>query len=173
MGEARAPLAEPLDDVPRDAEGRVDLVRLASALAPPRTAGAPLLESAPGVAGTGRWSYVIVGTPGGTTGPPDPFGTLAQRCSYLGLDPHASRDHSLPPLTGGLVGTWSYDLARHVERLPEHAVRDRDVPVIDVVEADLLVTVDHEAIVHRARHAPPSSEPVRPPPQRAVTSLQR
>lgn len=49
----------------------------------------------------------------------------------------------LPPLTGGLVGAMSYDVIRHWERLPEHAVADLDLPELALVLATDVAVLDH------------------------------
>ena len=49
----------------------------------------------------------------------------------------------LPSLTGGAVGYFGYDLVRFMERLPETASRDLDVPDMMLMVADNLVVFDH------------------------------
>ena len=49
----------------------------------------------------------------------------------------------LPSLTGGAVGYFGYDLVRFMERLPETASHDLDVPDMMLMVADNLVVFDH------------------------------
>ncbi len=137
---------------PRNAAGRVDLDALAHALRP-----CDLLETAG--AGTG-WSYVaphggaVLRDDGrrsvlthrdgrdedlGT----DPFAAIDIVCARLGVTPDTpvADDPRLPPLTGGLLGALSYDLARRVERLEQVARRDRRHAHLHLRQVDLLVAV--------------------------------
>lgn len=56
----------------------------------------------------------------------DSFALLADRLEAWGLDAH-SRDN-LPPFQGGAAGMFGYDLVRGIERLPERALADSDMP---------------------------------------------
>jgi anthranilate synthase component 1 len=49
----------------------------------------------------------------------------------------------LPPLTGGLVGFFAYDIVRRFERLPEIALDDLHVPDLGMMLATDLVVLDH------------------------------
>ncbi len=49
----------------------------------------------------------------------------------------------LPRFTGGAVGYFGYDLVRFMERLPNTASRDLDVPDMVLLFADNLVVFDH------------------------------
>jgi anthranilate synthase component 1 len=49
----------------------------------------------------------------------------------------------LPPFTAGAVGYFSYDAVRRLEKLPEHARRDRDVPDCVLMFFDRLLAFDH------------------------------
>jgi len=49
----------------------------------------------------------------------------------------------LPSFTGGAVGYFGYDLVRFVERLPESASHDLDVPDMVLMFCDNLVIFDH------------------------------
>ena len=153
------PRTRSLPDVPRRADGRVDLSTIARGLAPLLGRPAPLLESAPGSPATGRWSYVVASVAGRITleqgrldwsgpspapGGSDPFTALDVLCERLGLTPDAEPDDGLPPFSGGFCGAFAYDLARHVERLPEVAAADRHGPWMDLVLADAVIAVDHE-----------------------------
>jgi len=117
--------------------------------------GTFLLESAT----SGRWSrYSFVGVRSAAT--------LTERGGQavwtgtppagvpLGGDPlvalHATmralrtpRTEGLPPLTGGLVGYLSYDVARRLERLPELAAPGLPVPELVMLLASDLAVLDH------------------------------
>lgn len=47
------------------------------------------------------------------------------------------------PLPGGAVGYFSYDLGRQIERIPELAVNDQDIPDCCLGFYDLVVAVEH------------------------------
>ena len=49
----------------------------------------------------------------------------------------------LPPLSGGMVGFFAYDLVRRLERLPELAVDDLNLPEMLLLLATDLAAVDH------------------------------
>ena len=140
-----------LPDPPRTPAGRVDVDALAHALRP-----CDLLETGGEVAG---WSYVAphdgpvlrddgararLHHPDGLVEDlgPDPFAAVERRCEQLGIVPDAPFDVALPPLTGGLVGAFAYDLARRVEHLEEVARVDRGQPHLHLRQADLVVAVD-------------------------------
>jgi anthranilate synthase component I len=55
----------------------------------------------------------------------------------------APRLSGMPPLMGGLVGYVAYDFVRRIERLPEHAVADLDVPELTLLLATDLAVLDH------------------------------
>ena len=55
---------------------------------------------------------------------------------------------SLPPFTGGLVGCWSYDFGRRLERLPSVARNDVDWPDAWLAAYDVVGAFDHTT--HRA-----------------------
>lgn len=48
------------------------------------------------------------------------------------------------PFHGGAIGFFSYDLARRIERLPEHSVADIDAPELAVGIYDRFIVNDHE-----------------------------
>lgn len=56
---------------------------------------------------------------------------------------HTPRLPGLPPFTGGLVGSISYDAVRYVERLPEHAVDEAGVPDVCLSLASDVAVFDH------------------------------
>jgi anthranilate synthase component I len=49
----------------------------------------------------------------------------------------------LPPLTGGMVGYLGYDIVRRLERLPELALDDLQIPELMMLLATDLAAVDH------------------------------
>jgi para-aminobenzoate synthetase component I len=153
LPDAHGPLVLELDDPPRTAEGRVALDRLVDALSP-----CDLLETAGSTPG---WSYVaphagaILRDDGRATVlehadgrreelGPDPFVALDRACERLGIDPDRMPDDDLPAFTGGLLGAFSYDLARRVEDLPTIAADDRGADHLHLRQVDLVVAVPPE-----------------------------
>ena len=137
-----------------DAETPVGLYRRLAQERP----GTFLLESAETGRSWSRWSFVGVRCPAALTvvdGRPtwtgdapagldvsdldDPLAALRRVTDLL----RSPRRPGLPPLTGGLVGVLSYDLVRHVERLPEHTVDDLHVPDLLLLLATDLAVLDH------------------------------
>lgn len=126
----------------------------------------PLLESVPDTPGTGDWSYIVAGTAGRVrcdADETDPWSVIRRATERLELSVHGAVEDDLPPFTGGLLGGLSYDLARHVERLGGAAISDRSVPLVDLVEADVVIAVDHRdetaLLLHRPiGHERPSGE---------------
>ncbi len=57
---------------------------------------------------------------------------------------HTERLPGLPPLTGGMVGLVSYDAVRRLERLPELAKDDLEVPDLAMMFATDLAVLDHD-----------------------------
>jgi para-aminobenzoate synthetase component 1 len=51
--------------------------------------------------------------------------------------------NSKPPFNGGLIGYFSYDLGRHLERMPNHAIADIDLPDLYVGLYLQAVIIDH------------------------------
>jgi len=69
----------------------------------------------------------------------DPFTAAAELLtSYR---PPASSD--LPPLAGGLVGYFGYDLVRHLEPLPDAPPDDLGLPEMAFLLADTVLVFDH------------------------------
>jgi para-aminobenzoate synthetase component I len=147
-GVLRLPVVTP----PRDSAGRVDVDAIVHGLRP-----CDLLETAGPATG---WSYVaahdgfvlrddgrrcVLDHPDGRRENlgSDPFGALDAVCERLGIlpDVEADDDPDLPALTGGLVGAFSYDLARRVEQLPDLARSDRGHEHLHLRQADLVVAV--------------------------------
>ncbi len=82
--------------------------------------------------------------PGAPADGGDPLATVAATWRAL----RSPRLEGLPPLTGGLVGYLSYDVARRLERLPEHAGAGLDVPeMLFLVASDLAVLDHHDGSV--------------------------
>lgn len=139
--------------VPRDEQGRVDLLALAAG-------GADLVfESAVDVPGSGDWSYAVVGTSGrlvhdGTTTwlhtaagtvdlGTDAFGAVDAVTRALAATPDDDPLVEGPPFVGGLAGALSYDLGRLSESVPARATDDRGSPWMDLRLVTDLVAVDH------------------------------
>jgi aminodeoxychorismate synthase component I len=119
-----------------------------------------LLESARTGPGPGRYSFLggdpvlsVRSDPGGPVRviegdskralPAGPLSALREvlapwRCARPPGFPPA-----FPPFLGGLVGLFSYDLARRFERLPVIAADDLGLPEIDLDLVDTVVAVDH------------------------------
>ena len=74
----------------------------------------------------------------------DLFEALRQALAEIAL-PGELR-HALPlPFVGGAVGYVGYDVARFIERLPQQAERDVDVPELCLMFVDQLLVYDHRA----------------------------
>ncbi len=58
-------------------------------------------------------------------------------------------DPTLPRFYGGLVGYFSYDLVRTLERLPHQPPDDRHLPILHLALADTVMVFDH--LRHRIR----------------------
>ncbi len=118
--------------------------------------GTFLLESAENGRSWSRWSFIGAGSPSaltvrdgravwlGTTpaGAPtggDPLQVLAETVELLSTGVLAG----LPPLSGGMVGFFAYDFVRRLERLPELAVDDLNLPDMLLLLATDLAAVDH------------------------------
>ncbi|EUA08745.1 anthranilate synthase component I family protein [Mycobacterium xenopi 4042] len=71
-----------------------------------------------------------------------PAATRCRRCAppWSCWPPPAA---GLPPLSGGMVGFFAYDLVRRLERLPELAVDDLHLPDMLLLLATDLAAVDH------------------------------
>jgi anthranilate synthase component 1 len=70
----------------------------------------------------------------------DPLAALRQTLAML----HTERLPGLPPLTGGMVGFIGYDAVRRLERLPELAKDDLELPELAMLFATDLAVLDHE-----------------------------
>ncbi|KBZ63899.1 anthranilate synthase component 1 TrpE [Mycobacterium [tuberculosis] TKK-01-0051] len=118
--------------------------------------GTFLLESAEHGRSWSRWSFIGAGAPSALTvrdgeavwlgvvpqdAPTggDPLQALRATCELLATGPL----DGLPPLSGGMVGFFAYDLVRRLERLPELAVDDLKLPDMLLLLATDVAAVDH------------------------------
>ena len=118
--------------------------------------GTFLLESAENGRSWSRWSFIGAGAPSALTvrdGEAVWLGTVP-RDAPTGGDPLQALRATLellatavlpglPPLSGGMVGFFAYDLVRRLERLPELAVDDLQLPDMLLLLATDLAAVDH------------------------------
>ena len=118
--------------------------------------GTFLLESAENGRSWSRWSFIGAGSPSALT-------VEDGEAVWLGAVPHdaptggdplqalratlellaTAKVPGLPPLSGGLVGFFAYDLVRRLERLPELAVDDLQLPDMVLLLATDMAAVDH------------------------------
>nr|WP_253772135.1 anthranilate synthase component I [Goodfellowiella coeruleoviolacea] len=118
--------------------------------------GTFLFESAENGDSWTRWSFVGVRSPAALTArggeaywtgvPPvglpdggDPLVALRDTVEALRTEPLPG----MPPLTGGMVGFIGYDAVRRLERLPELAEDDLQVPELVMLLATDLAALDH------------------------------
>ncbi|HPX37946.1 MAG TPA: anthranilate synthase component I [Mycobacterium sp.] len=118
--------------------------------------GTFLLESAENGRSWSRWSFIGAGAPSALTvrdgqavwlgavpeGAPtggDPLEVLQQTVNLLATGPL----EGMPPLSGGMVGFFAYDFVRRLERLPELAVDDLNLPDMLLLLATDIAAVDH------------------------------
>lgn len=118
--------------------------------------GTFLLESAENGRSWSRWSFIGAGAPAALTirdgqaiwlgatpqGAPadgDPLEALRATLGLLSTGGLAG----MPPLSSGLVGYFAYDFVRRLERLPELAVDDLQLPDMLLLLATDLAAVDH------------------------------
>ena len=118
--------------------------------------GTFLFESAENGASWSRWSFIGVDSPAALTvrdgqavwtgTPPvglptegDPLTVLRETVAAL----HTEQLPGMPPLTGGMVGYIGYDAVRWLERLPELAERDLDIPELTMMLTTDLAAFDH------------------------------
>jgi anthranilate synthase component I len=118
--------------------------------------GTFLLESAENGRSWSRWSFIGAGSPSALTvqnGEAVWLGAVPQDAPTGGDPLQALRATlellataklpELPPLSGGLVGFFAYDLVRRLERLPELAVDDLQLPDMVLLLATDMAAVDH------------------------------
>jgi anthranilate synthase component 1 len=135
-----------------DGETPVGVYRKLAASRP----GTFLFESAENGQSWSRWSFIGVHSPATLTvrdgkavwigTPPqglsvegDPMTVLRETVAALQTEPLTG----MPPLTGGMVGYIGYDSVRWLERLPELAVKDLDIPELTMLFATDLAAFDH------------------------------
>lgn len=118
--------------------------------------GTFLLESAENGRSWSRWSFIGAGAPTALTvrdGEAVWLGTVPKDAPAGGDPLHALRATlevlatapfpGLPPLSGGMVGFFAYDMVRRLERLPELAVDDLGLPDMLLLLATDVAAVDH------------------------------
>ena len=118
--------------------------------------GTFLLESAENGRSWSRWSFIGAGAPSALTvrdGEAAWIGVTPQDAPRGGDPLDALRatmdllasEHlpGLPPLSGGLVGFFAYDMVRRLERLPSLAVDDLQLPDMLLLLATDIAAVDH------------------------------
>ncbi len=118
--------------------------------------GTFLLESAENGRSWSRWSFIGAGAPSALT-------VRDGQAVWLGAAPHDAPTGGdplralratlellataalpgLPPLSGGMVGFFAYDLVRRLERLPELAADDLHLPDMLLLLATDVAAVDH------------------------------
>jgi anthranilate synthase component I len=118
--------------------------------------GTFLLESAETGRSWSRWSFIGAGAPTALT-------VRNGEAAWLGVTPRdapqggdplqalqatmnllaSAAVPGLPPLSGGLVGFFAYDMVRRLERLPELAVDDLKLPDMVLLLATDVAAVDH------------------------------
>lgn len=108
-----------------------------------------LLESAKGASrsficrGDGRTFSVaddMIGMPDGTVGNGDPFEAIRSITRVGG----SLRNDRLDSFSGGYVGYIAYDMARHIERLPEIAATNPTYPDCQLICVESFCVIDHE-----------------------------
>jgi anthranilate synthase component I len=118
--------------------------------------GTFLLESAENGRSWSRWSFIGAGAPSALTvrdGEAVWLGVTPQDAPSGGDPVQALRTTlellatvalpGLPPLSGGMVGFFAYDLVRRLEHLPELAVDDLKLPDLLLLLATDIAAVDH------------------------------
>lgn len=118
--------------------------------------GTFLLESAENGRSWSRWSFIGAGAPTALTvrdgqavwlgavpkdapAGGDPLDALRATLEVLAT----AALPGLPPLSGGMVGYFAYDMVRRLERLPELAVDDLQLPDMLLLLATDVAAVDH------------------------------
>lgn len=115
-----------------------------------------LLESAENGRSWSQWSFIGVGAPSALTirdGEAVWLGTVPQDAPTGGDHLHVLQATlellataampGLPPLSSGMVGFFAYDMVRRLERLPELALNDLQLPDMLLLLATDVAAVDH------------------------------
>lgn len=122
--------------------------------------GTFLLESAENGRSWSRWSFIGAGAPTALTvrdgeavwlgaaprdapSGGDPLVALHAALELLATEEPGDVTPGLPPLSGGMVGFFAYDLIRRLERLPELAEDDLHLPDMLLLLATDIAAVDH------------------------------
>ncbi len=126
---------------------------------------------------TTRGGRTEINTAGGTAiSDLDPFALLKRHLGEI------LPGHPLLPFTGGAMGYFAYDLGRRVERLPDIAIHDIDMPDMAIGVYERCVVVDHfdrrAYFISRAEDGRGDAEwlhklEVAPPPQTPVAFCPR
>ncbi|MHC4707933.1 MAG: anthranilate synthase component I family protein, partial [Planctomycetota bacterium] len=77
------------------------------------------------------------------TGEQEPFAKLQEALSRYKLDEGHEEDLPTGIFCGGWIGYFSYELGRHIERLPETTIDDVKMPLIRLCFYDRVVCYDH------------------------------
>ena len=97
-----------------------------------------------------RWSVLAADPIAVVRGPadgPDPFADARRLLARLDPSPLPMPigTAATPPFAGGLMGYLGYDLGRRLERLPELARADQDLPLLQLALHDWVIAWDHRA----------------------------
>ncbi len=103
--------------------------------------------------GFSYWAAEPIDTFEFTTAQKDPFSKLEAALGRYRLWDLPAVDHSATPeaplpsgiFRGGWIGFFSYELGRHIERLPERTFDDIHMPLIRLCFYDRLIAYDHHA----------------------------
>ena len=122
--------------------------------------GASLLQGSSGFGEAGRWSLYGLAARGrflarGRSwrlhcptetrhGRGDPLAALGAWIDRLRLGAPIPDVPDAPPLIGGLIGFYGYDLAPRIERLPRRQPRDCAIPDVAFTLHDAVCAIDHE-----------------------------
>src|SRR5206468_3895614 len=90
-----------------------------------------------------RWTYLVADPVAVLESPaagPDPFAVARRLVARLDRTPLVPAD--APPFLGGLVGFLGYDLGATLERLPQIAPADQDLPPLRLALHDWVVAWD-------------------------------
>jgi para-aminobenzoate synthetase component 1 len=144
-----APLDGPITPLVREID-YADPVGLFAPLAGDRHAA--LLDSAVSGGPRGRYSFIAA----------EPFRSLASKDGVIAIDGERSLGNpfdvlrrelsacaleavpELPPLQGGVVGYFGYELSQHLERVPFARADDMEFPDLALAFYDVIVAFDHD-----------------------------